>query len=162
VFDEHMTGPNQIPNKREDFQTSAAELIAVPEGTRTEAGLRQNISVGIQYVAAWLGGLGSVPLYHLMEDAATAEISRTQVWQWLRYGATLDDGRAVDRPLFDQILAEELASIESAVGDDAYAAGHYEQAKDLFVELVTAEELAEFLTLPAYDLIKEAGIKKVG
>lgn len=155
VFDEHMPGPNQIENRRADFATTEEALVEVPTGTRTEAGLRQNVSVGVQYLAAWLGGNGCVPLYDLMEDAATAEISRTQVWQWLRYGASLEDGRVIDRALFDRIVAEELESIKHTAGAEAYETGRYEEARELFVELATAETFTEFLTLPAYQRLKE-------
>ncbi len=154
VFDEHMPEPNQIHNKRSDFRTTDAELIAPPTGTRTEAGLRANLSVGVQYIAAWLGGNGCVPLYNLMEDAATAEISRTQVWQWLKFGAALDDGRVIDAPLFHTLLDEEMKKIKQAVGEDAYQTGHYEEARALFVDLSQADEFIEFLTLPAYPRIK--------
>jgi len=156
VFDAHMKGPNQIERKRPDVEASEAALVAVPEGTRTEAGLRNNISVGIQYLEAWLGGNGCVPINNLMEDAATAEIARTQVWQWLRYGAALDDGRVVDRELFDQLVGEELGAIETAVGDERFKSGHYAEARRLFVELATADTCPDFLTIPAYEMIKSA------
>ena len=129
-------------------------LIEVPQGTRTETGLRQNLRVGIEYLAAWLGGNGCVPLDHLMEDAATAEISRTQVWQWLRYGAALEDGRIIDRPLFDRLLSEEMASLRNGLDPAAHEAKRFEAARALFVELATAERFVEFLTLPAYQRIK--------
>ncbi|HEV3049240.1 MAG TPA: malate synthase A, partial [Longimicrobium sp.] len=112
VFDTHMKGPHQLDNLRADVKVGEAELLAVPQGTRTEEGLRHNIRVGIQYMAAWLDGLGCVPLYNLMEDAATAEISRAQVWQWIHHGATLEDGRHVTRELFRKVLAEELVHLE--------------------------------------------------
>ncbi len=154
IFDEHMPTPNQIERKRDDVTVTEADLIRLPEGTRTEEGLRQNISVGIQYLAAWLGGNGCVPLYHLMEDAATAEISRTQVWQWLRYGAALTDGREVTAELVRRITDEELGKIRDVVGD-GYSKGHYEEAGDLFRKLSTSEEYEEFLTIPAYTLLTE-------
>src|SRR5690606_13093581 len=100
IFDAHMKTPNQIANKRDDVSVSAADLLRVPEGTHTLAGLRQNVDVGIQYLASWLNGVGCVPLHNLMEDAATAEISRTQVWQWLKYAVTLDSGEKLTRDLF--------------------------------------------------------------
>src|SRR5256886_16898219 len=105
-----MPQPNQIARKRQDAHVTASDLLAVPEGTITEPGLRQNINVAIGYIEAWLRGSGCVPLYHLMEDAATAEISRAQVWQWIRHGARLDDGRSVDWALCRSILAEEFAT----------------------------------------------------
>jgi malate synthase len=144
---------NQLDVAREDVTVDADDLLRVPEGPITEPGLRQNLNVGVQYLAAWLGGLGCVPLYHLMEDAATAEISRTQVWQWLHHGARLADGRVVDAELVERILAEELASIRGAVGDERYASGHFDKASSLFARLITAAELEEFLTLPAYQEI---------
>jgi malate synthase len=136
--------PNQL-DRRIDSGVTRDDMLRLHEGPRTEAGVRENIRVGIQYIAAWLGGRGAVPLYNLMEDAATAEICRTQLWQWLRFAAPLDDGRAVTRELFDVLLDEEMA----AVPDQP----HLAEARRLFVELVTAEDCAEFLTLPAYDLL---------
>ena len=153
VFDTHMRGPNQIHRKREDVTVTAEDLIRLPEGTRTEAGLRSNVSVGIQYLAAWIGGNGCVPLYHLMEDAATAEISRTQVWQWLRYHADLSDGRSVTRELLDTVLEEELREIQREVGAEAYSTGHFAEARTLFTRLATADQYESFLTIPAYELL---------
>jgi malate synthase len=143
VFDEHMPGENQIDRKGDDVKIKRDDLLRLPEGAVTEKGVRQNINVGILYLAAWLGGSGAVPLYNLMEDAATAEISRTQLWQWIHHGAKLDDGRVMDAELYRRIRDEELASI--GAGDRvAVAAG-------IFDELILAGELADFLTLPAYD-----------
>jgi len=153
VFDAEMKGANQLDRKRQDFSTTAATLIERPTGGRTEAGLRHNIDVGIQYLAAWLGGSGCVPIYNLMEDAATAEISRTQVWQWLRHGAALDDGRTVTRALFETLLDEELSNLEQTLGSERFAAGRYAQAKELFARFSTSETLDDFLTLPAYEYL---------
>jgi malate synthase len=153
VFDAGMSGPNQLARTLDNLVVEARDLIAVPEGSITEAGLRQNISVGIQYIEAWLRGQGCVPLYNLMEDAATAEISRAQVWQWLRHGARLDDGRVVDRALFDAALAREVEHIRREVGPERFEAGRFDQAVALFAKLSTDERFAEFLTLPAYDLL---------
>ena len=150
VFDEFMPAPNQIANKREDVHAEAAALLQVPPGTITEAGLRKNIDVGIQYIESWLSGNGCVPIYNLMEDAATAEISRTQVWQWLHFGARLEDGRVVTRDLVLQLLAEELQGLRSRLGDDRYDRGRYPMAARLFEQMSTGEQLPEFLTLPAY------------
>jgi len=111
IFDAQMKGPNQLERKREDVHVTAAELIAVPQGTRTDAGLRQNVNVGVQYLEAWIRGVGCVPIHNLMEDAATAEISRTQVWQWIHHGAKLEDGRTVTPELFKKVLQEELETI---------------------------------------------------
>jgi malate synthase len=147
------SGPNQLGALREDVEVSAEDLLRVPGGPRTEAGLRQNLNVGVLYLAAWLRGTGCVPLYHLMEDAATAEISRTQVWQWRRHGAELDDGRTVTAELVAGILAEEMAAIEREVGPEDFSSGRYGLAARLFEELIQEEELTEFLTLPAYEHI---------
>ncbi|HEX4951938.1 MAG TPA: malate synthase A [Thermoanaerobaculia bacterium] len=153
AFARHMTGPNQLERLRSDVKVTREALLAVPEGTITEAGVRTNLSVGVQYVEAWLGGLGCVPLYHLMEDAATSEISRCQLWQWLHFGATLADGRKVTAELYDRLLAEEMARVAAELGAKRFAGGCFPQAIELFMGLVKAEELAEFLTLPAYDLL---------
>ena len=143
VFDAHMPQPNQIDNKREDVRITRDDMLRMHEGAITEKGLRQNVSVGIQYLAAWLGGSGAVPLYNLMEDAATAEISRTQIWQWIRHGAKLDDGRRVDAELYRRIRDEELASLADRP--------LIHRAARIFDELILANELADFLTLPAYE-----------
>ncbi|RMF76032.1 MAG: malate synthase A [Acidobacteria bacterium] len=150
VFDAHMPGPNQIHRKREDVRCSAADLLAVPTGTRTLEGLRHNIRVGVQYLEAWLGGQGCVPLYGLMEDAATAEISRAQVWQWLRHRASLESGEVVTPELIRQVLAEELGRVRGEVGAERYDGGRFDLASRLFDELSTAERFPDFLTLPAY------------
>jgi malate synthase len=153
IFDERMKGPNQIGRLREDVRVSAADLTTVPQGPITAAGLRQNVDVGVQYLAAWLGGSGCVPLYDLMEDAATAEISRAQVWQWIRHGARLDDGRLVDTALYRGVQAEVLADLARRIGPEAYAASQLERAAALFDALITAPELPDFVTLAAYDLL---------
>jgi malate synthase len=171
VFDEHMPGANQIGVRgyagtradgdaaAADPRTSApahpiaaADLLRIPEGPVTEKGVRQNINVGILYLAAWLDGHGAVPLYNLMEDAATAEISRTQLWQWLHHGATLDDGRRFTRELYEQIRDEELRSIGERP--------HVETAADIFNRLVLDDELADFLTIPAYRELLEIENKR--
>ncbi|GAB5388328.1 MAG: malate synthase A [Alphaproteobacteria bacterium] len=156
IFDRVMPQPNQIDRQRDDVEVTAADLLAVPEGTYTEAGLRQNIAVGIAYVEAWLRGIGCVPLFNLMEDAATAEISRAQVWQWLKHGITLEDGRTVTRELVETTIVEELLAWKERVGEDFYASAKYEQAASIFRTLVYQDEFTEFLTLPAYDAILEA------
>ena len=122
-----------------------------------EAGLRNNVAVGIGYIEAWLRGQGCVPLFNLMEDAATAEISRTQVWQWLHTGTALDDGRVVTLDLVDQVIAEELSAWKARVGADAYAKGRYADAASLFRDLVAREDFTEFLTLPAYERVVAEG-----
>ena len=151
IFDEHMPAPNQIGRKREDVHVSARDLLQVPQGTRTEAGLRHNLRVGVQYLEAWLQGNGCVPLYNLMEDAATAEISRTQVWQWLHHRAVLDDGKALTEERFRSLLHEELAGLRASLGAQRYDCGRFAEASRLFDRISTASEFQEFLTLPAYD-----------
>jgi malate synthase len=151
VFNRVMPQPNQIDRKREDVDVSAADLIKFAEGPITESGLRTNISVAIQYIEAWLGGQGAVPIFNLMEDAATAEISRSQVWQWIhRDGGSLDDGRKVTVDLVRQFTDDELKKIQSMVGEQRYKGGHFDRATALFDQLVTADSFEEFLTLPGY------------
>jgi malate synthase len=149
IFDREMPQPNQIARKRQDVDFSAPDLLAVPQGTITEAGLQQNLNVGIGYIEAWLRGMGCVPLHNLMEDAATAEISRAQVWQWIRHGAKLYDGRAVDLALCRAVLDEELAKLRQTAAES----DRYDDAAKLFRELIEAPTFPEFLTLPAYDMI---------
>ena len=144
VFDAALDGPNQL-HRTIDSGITREDMLRLHDGPRTEAGVRENIRVGVQYLAAWLGGRGAVPLYDLMEDAATAEICRTQLWQWLRFEAELDDGRRLTRALFDRLLGEEMDALEGK------AEGRLDEAEGIFAELVTADELAEFLTLPAYE-----------
>jgi malate synthase len=144
--------PNQIDKQRDDVTLSQADLLAVPSGAITEHGIRENIKVGVQYLEAWLSGVGCVPLYNLMEDAATAEISRTQLWQWVHNKkAVLDDGRPVTLELVRAIAKEEMDAIKAEVGEARYASGKYEAAARLFDEFTANEELAEFLTLAAYE-----------
>jgi malate synthase len=153
-FDAAMPKPNQIDKMREDVNVTAEDLLEVPEGAITEAGLRTNISVGIQYMEAWMRGVGCVPLYNLMEDAATAEISRTQIWQWIRHPkGVLDDGRNIDLDLFRQFHDEEMAKIKETIGGDAYDAGKYEEASEQFKAIIENDELEEFLTLRAYEAL---------
>jgi malate synthase len=154
AFDKHMPGPNQVSRQREDVNVTAAELLAPPVGTITDAGIRTNFSVGIQYLEAWFGGSGCVPLYNLMEDAATAEISRAQLWQWLHRGGRLEDGRAITPSHYDSLIGEVIAKIESEVGMERYTRGHYRTAAHMFMEMVKSPVLDEFLTLPAYVLLK--------
>jgi malate synthase len=151
-FDAVLGGrPNQLDVARADVEVTARDLLQVPVGAITEAGLRQNLGVGVRYTEAWLAGNGCVPIFHLMEDAATAEISRTQVWQWRRHGARLADGRVVDAILVRDTLAEELAKIRAELGAGRFAASRFEAAAALFAELILADELPEWLTVPAYD-----------
>ena len=149
--------PNQRDNLREDVHVTAADLLDVKstEGDWTEAGLRNNVSVGLQYLNAWLGGNGAVAIYGLMEDAATAEISRAQVWQWIALGVevTTEDGgtRKVTREWADEVIDEELERIREVIGEEAFDKGRYEEAKSLYREMALSDEFAEFLTLPAYE-----------
>jgi malate synthase len=155
VFDRIMPGPNQIDRKREDVVVSAADLIQIPAGTKTEAGLRQNIAVGIGYIEAWLRGIGCVPLFNLMEDAATAEISRAQIWQWRKHGAHLEDGRPVNSTLIRAVLDDELGKVRSGLDAVAWGRFRYDDAAKLFLDLVENDVFEEFLTLPAYRMVAE-------
>ncbi len=151
-FDRHMPGPNQIDRLRDDVEVTARDLLTVPQGTITEGGLRTNVRVGVQYLEAWLRGNGCVPLYNLMEDAATAEISRTQVWQWIRHPkGILDDGRKVTLDLFRRVLHEEMAALHGRLGDAAFRAGAYYEAARMFDAIIANDVLEEFLTLRAYE-----------
>jgi malate synthase len=154
VFDRIMPQSNQVDNKRDDVQVTAAQLLEVPQGTISEAGLRNNISVGVQYTEAWLRGSGAVPIFNLMEDAATAEISRTQLWQWLHHPkGILEDGRKVTVELFNQLLAEELQKIKQTIGEDRYNNGKFETATELFAKMTTSDDFVDFLTLPGYEYL---------
>ncbi len=151
VFDEYMVGPHQIHNQRADVRVTAADLLAVPAGSITEAGLRTNLEIALHYLAAWLGGMGCVPIHDLMEDAATAEISRAQVWQWLRHGARLEDGRYVNAPMVQQIIAELVAVLPERVGAGVSGADKFSLAGRILTQVTTGAEFAEFLTVVAYD-----------
>ncbi len=149
VFDEHMPTPNQI-GVIPEVEITAADLLQVPEGPITEAGLRVNIDVGLQYLEAWLRGSGCVPIYNLMEDAATCEISRAQVWQWIRHGARLDDGRPVTRELVTELIGDEWGKIKANLGD-RYGESKFDLAVALYREMMTKDAFDEFLTLVAYE-----------
>jgi malate synthase len=153
VFDRLMPTPNQLTRLREEVSFGQKDMLAIHEGTRTEEGLRHNIRVGVQYIEAWLRGRGAVPIYNLMEDAATAEISRAQIWQQLNFEATLEDGQKVTEELFRRALAEEMEVVKGEVGPDNYAAGRFPEAIELFAQLSTAKTFEAFLTVPAYKLI---------
>ncbi|MGH6989677.1 MAG: malate synthase A, partial [Stellaceae bacterium] len=157
IFDKQMPEANQIARKRQDVHVDAGDLLDMPQGTITEAGLRQNLNVGIGYLEAWLRGVGCVPLYNLMEDAATSEISRAQVWQWIRHRAMLEDGRTIDLDLCTTIMAEELAKLRALAGDEAFDQGRHDDAAALFTEMLAAEKFPDFLTLPAYDKLVSEG-----
>ena len=155
AFDAGMPEENQVSRRRDDVRVGSRDLLAVPEGPITGAGLRVNVSVGIRYLAAWLSGSGCVPLDHLMEDAATSEISRTQLWQWIRHGARLEDGTPVTASLYRGVRADALKAIEKRLGREAFRASRFELAAALFDRLIEAPALEDFLTLPAYrELLK--------
>jgi malate synthase len=153
VFDRLMPGPNQLAVKRDDVDVTEADLVEMHKGKRTEEDLRENIRVGVQYIEAWLRGRGAVPIYNLMEDAATAEISRAQVWQWLQLKARLDDGHEATPELFRQLLESEMSRVKGEVGAAAYEGGRFPEAIKLFTEMSLADSFEEFLTIPAYRLI---------
>jgi malate synthase len=144
VFDRHMKEANQISRQRDDVQVKANDLLAVTEGKITEEGLRWNIDVGLQYLESWLRGSGCVPIYNLMEDAATAEICRSQVWQWVKHGATLADGRPVTQDMVRQVIGEQKNKLKG---------GRMADAAEIFERMMTSKDFAEFLTLVAYDYI---------
>jgi malate synthase len=154
IFDRLMPAPNQLGKLRAEVVATQKDLLEVHEGTRTEQGMRDNIRVGVQYIEAWLRGRGAVPLYNLMEDAATAEISRSQIWQQLHFEASLEGGeKKATKALFEKCLAEEMDKVRIEIGADTYAKGRFPEAIDLFRRMSTADTLSPFLTLPAYRLI---------
>jgi malate synthase len=150
IFDEHMKTPNQLHVMREDVTVTAADLLKVPEGQITEQGLRMNVDVGIQYLESWLRGSGCVPIYNLMEDAATAEISRTQVWQWMHHGAQLSNGQKITAPMIRATIKTVIEQIRTNVGDVRYNQSKFPQAAQLFEQMMINPECKEFLTLEAY------------
>lgn len=153
IFDKYMSTPNQIHLKREDINISESDLLENPIGTITEKGLRENINVGILYIESWLSGKGAAALYNLMEDAATAEISRTQVWQWLHADIQLENGRFLNPELYKSIRNEEIIKIKSLIGDDEFNKRNFEKAIEIFDSLVLNKEFKEFLTLEAYKFL---------
>jgi malate synthase len=155
VFNRLMPGPNQIEKKLTDFHATAKDLLQVPPGEITEAGLKQNIAVGLGYLEAWLRGTGCVPLFNLMEDAATAEISRAQLWQWIHQNKQLKDGRRIDVPLCDGIIDDELRRAKQSGDTVRFAA--YEKSAELMRDLIRAPQFVEFLTVPAYGRILREG-----
>ena len=153
AFNAIMPQANQIDRKRDDVNVASKDLLDFgPSEPITERGLRTNVSVGVQYLEAWLRGSGAVPIFNLMEDAATAEISRAQVWQWIRHPrGMLDDGLKVTKELFRSVLNEELAKIKTQMGEKRFANGKFDVARELFDRITTDDEFAEFLTLPGYE-----------
>ncbi len=146
--------PNQLDVMREgDAPVTAANLLEPSTGDRTETGMRHNIRVALQYIEAWISGNGCVPIYGLMEDAATAEISRASIWQWIRHGVSLSNGRVVTQELFEMFLAEEIEAVKAEIGAEIFAAGRFTEAAKLFSDMTTSEEFGDFLTLPAYEMI---------
>jgi malate synthase len=157
IFNAHLgnkkTGnkSNQLDVLREqDAPITAADLLQPSEGECTEEGMRLNIRIALQYIEAWIRGLGCVPIYGLMEDAATAEISRTSIWQWIRHGVTLSNGKLVTKDLFKEFLQEEMMNVRKELGEEKFAGGKFERAAGIFIELNTRDTLADFLTVPAY------------
>lgn len=150
VFNEFMPNANQIDKQLEDLSITENDLVTLPQGTITEQGVRDNINVGILYVESWLMGQGAAALYNLMEDAATAEISRTQLWQWLHKDVLLDDGSVFTKEMYHQYKKEEIDKIKNYVGEERYLNGKFEKAIELFDDLILKKEFVEFLTLPAY------------
>jgi malate synthase len=154
IFDKYMPEPNQIYNKMEDIRISSEDLLELPIGTITIEGLKTNINVAVRYLEAWLRGNGCVPLYNLMEDAATAEISRTQIWQWLHNSeGILEDGTVITYNLFNSLLQEEIEKIKSLVGKEKFYKGAYGLAVEILNQLATEKDFTEFLTLNAYEYI---------
>jgi malate synthase len=153
IFDEQLgEQPNQLDRLREDVEVSASDLLEPCEGTITEGGVRGNINVAIRYLGAWLSGQGCVPINHLMEDAATAEIARAQLWQWSRHArGVLDDGTNIDLDLIRRWQGEELEKIRADVGDEAFGSGQFLRAAELLFEVTASDDFVEFLTLPGYD-----------
>ncbi len=151
IFDRLMPTPNQVTRLRPDVNVNASDLLQIPPGQITEEGLRNNVSVSLQYMAAWLSGNGCVPINNLMEDAATAEIARAQIWQWINHPAgVLTDGRRVTAALFRQYLVEEQRRLAGKLGTAAYARGHFDEAAALLEQITTARQFSSFLTLSAY------------
>ena len=144
MFDNHMKEPNQISRRRDDVQVTPQDLLKVTEGAKTEEGLRWNIDVGLQYLESWLRGSGCVPIYNLMEDAATAEICRAQVWQWLRHGVKLNGGRQVTAEFVREVIADQKSKLSG---------GRLAEAAEIYERMITSPEFPEFLTLEAYDFI---------
>ncbi|MES9852892.1 MAG: malate synthase A [Candidatus Thiodiazotropha sp. L084R] len=152
VFDRHMPSANQLDHIDQSLDIKSTDLLQVPDGEITENGLRNNVSAALRYTAAWINGRGAVPIHHLMEDAATAEIARSQIWQWIRYPkGVLNDGRKVTYQFFDQVVDDELGEISKEIGELAFESGEFGQAAELLRQIVANDEFEEFLTIPAYE-----------
>jgi malate synthase len=154
VFDENMPTKNQMHIKPNELTITEEQLLELPEGSITENGVRKNINVGILYIESWLMGVGAAALYNLMEDAATAEISRTQLWLWLKKEVVLENRTQVSKSFYETIIKEELENIEEYVGKQRFDSGKFELATKLFSTMIFNEKLDEFLTLEAYNYIK--------
>jgi malate synthase len=153
AFNHVMFGANQIAKKLAPCTISQADLLKVPSGKITEEGVRENIRVGVQYLEAWLNGNGCVPLYNLMEDAATAEISRSQLWQWLKHEKEINNGISINCDYYDKIMTEELSKIKELYGEEIYNNRKFKQASKVFSKMISGDVFDEFLTLPAYKYI---------
>jgi malate synthase len=153
IFDLHMKSPNQIDVKRDNVEVGAADLLKVPPGEITDHGLRGNIDVGIQYLESWLRGTGCVPIYNLMEDAATAEISRAQVWQWVNHEARMVDGTPITPDLVRRTISEELDKLRNRLGRARFDSGRFDLAGQLFAQMMTTSDFADFMPLIAYDYL---------
>src|SRR6185295_16567653 len=149
VFERMLPEKNQIGRVRQHVRVLRDDLLKIHDGTKTEEGFRLNIRVGVQYIEAWLRGRGAVPIYNLMEDAATAEISRSQIWQWLKFGARLEGRQKVTKPFFEKCLKQEMERVAQEVGADAYKSGRFREAIDIFRKMSTSPHFETFLTLPA-------------
>jgi malate synthase len=156
VFERGLGGAqNQLERRREDVHVSASELLALAQtpGQITEAGLRTNVNVGFQYISFWLTGRGAAAINSLMEDAATAEISRSQIWQWIHHESRLEDGRTVTPALVRELLDQETAKIRAKVGDETWQAGRPAETREIFEDVALSPDLIEFLTIPAYEFL---------
>ena len=158
VFDEVLgSRSNQVERQREDVDVTAADLVAfdIPDGTITDGGVRQNVDVAIQYIASWLRGTGAAAIYNLMEDAATAEISRSQIWQWIRSDAATVEGDDITPAFVRKIADEETDRLRAELGHEIYEQGRFEEARELFERVALAESFPDFLTLPAYEILEK-------
>jgi len=155
VFDARMPAANQVERRLTDLRIGSADLLAIPRGAITAEGLRVNVAVGVRYLESWLRGNGCVPIFNLMEDAATAEISRAQIWQWIRHPrGCLSNGEKITAPLVRQVLVQELANLRESLGPRDYASSKFDEAGELFLAVSTSDDFVDFLTLPAYERLE--------